>query len=840
MIKNIVSGIVYTSVILLVFFSYGDCQTTEEALGLSLSDFMNNIQFKNSGTVNRDMQFIKVPRKSLYLETDELYSTINTGKESNRRYSKTYNYLFLSKGGDQLEPPSGMRSAVPLGGLGAGSVELRADGRFVDWNIFNNSPAITNEKVQLNDALMGLWVGGGTQETTSTTLRTHPPSGLPAVKQIEYSGAFPVSRLKFTDPKIKIQSTLYAYSEFQIRQPDRSGAPCILMSIELHNPTDQPVNAAFLFNLPNHIDGKFSLENGLVLSKPGNEPSNGNMTLHATGADHISYYVGNNIKDLWGKFSEKGQFEEVNYNKEGAYGAISAKSKITPGETKTITIGMGWYFPNLPISVEVVGNYYTNLFSNSSDVLNHAFETLPDLWAGIAEWNRTCFDNTLPGWLQDAMVNSIATMVKTGIWTKDGRFRQWESFACPNIDPIHIHFARSLPYELFFPEFKQSIIGAHGAAQRENGYIPEKLWPRNSQCALDKPTPGRILGDCSTSFILSVYMTHKWTGDKQFVDQMWPKVKGAVEWQMDRAKRLGLPDRLASTYDLSNFGEKDLVSYNAFMHIAALKAAIELAKAYEEHDLVSSIDESLEIAQGALRKYLWTGQYFRNWWSQDKAANDDIHIDTQYGQLWSYLLGLGNTIDEKFMLDHLEMEEKMGNTPYGLKVFSNFQEEENDKRSHVDKTIWQAGSINWSILNLYLGTSVEKSLAQAKNMITHWNKRINDQWNYSDLTNASDGYPHTNSHYGRQLTLWGLPIALSGQNYSAPEKRLAFSPKVDGAYRLPFYIPSANGVLVSEPGKSSSIMLISGEMNLKELVIDGRIVARNVSMKAGERKELIK
>jgi len=29
-------------------------------------------------------------------------------------------------------------SGVPLGGIGTGSVELRADGRFYEWHIFNN------------------------------------------------------------------------------------------------------------------------------------------------------------------------------------------------------------------------------------------------------------------------------------------------------------------------------------------------------------------------------------------------------------------------------------------------------------------------------------------------------------------------------------------------------------------------------------------------------------------------------------------------------------------------------------------------------------------------------
>ena len=54
-----------------------------------------------------------------------------------------------------------MRSAVTLGGLGAGTLELRADGSLHDWNIFNNHPynrTPFGKKVQLGEALFGLRV----------------------------------------------------------------------------------------------------------------------------------------------------------------------------------------------------------------------------------------------------------------------------------------------------------------------------------------------------------------------------------------------------------------------------------------------------------------------------------------------------------------------------------------------------------------------------------------------------------------------------------------------------------------------------------------------------------
>ncbi|ANW95304.1 hypothetical protein AXE80_02935 [Wenyingzhuangia fucanilytica] len=789
---------------------------------ISLKKFTDKMVFKNKGTVSKDMKFERIAINGYYTESNEFYRRFD-GPE----------YLFEIKDTLKVETPSGMRSAIPLGGFGAGSVELRADGSFQDWDIFNNSPATGNRKTQLNNAFMGLWVKEKNKEVVATTLRTHPPKGLPAIDQIEYSGSFPVSKLTLTDSKLPVEAKLYAYSEYKIRDPKASATPCALFSIELHNPNETSAQTSFLFNLPNHIKGNFKVENGLVLTKDGTEPASGNMTLAANGADKVTYAVADDLNVLWNTFNENGAFNTPDKTS-GAYGALSAQANLKPGETRTITIALGWYFPNRPISVEIVGNYYTELFDNSTDVVNKALNRLPKTWENILDWNAICFDNTLPEWLQDAMVNSTATITKTSFWTKDNRFRQWESFACPNINPIHIDFSRTLPYDLFFPELKKGIISAHGNAQRENGYIPEKLWTRRTKDKLDHPSPGRVLGDCNPSFILSVYATYKWDNDKAFVDSMWPHVKRAALWQIERSKSLGLPNRLAATYDLSGFGRKDLVSYNAFMHLAALKATMELGKIYGDDELVTLCKDNITTAQKTLKEKFWTGKYFRNWWNVKKQNNDDLHVDTQFAQVWSYMLGLGELMDSTLLKSHLASEISVGETPYGLKVLPHSYKYKDHSASGVNNTIWQAGSIHWTILNLYLGMEPNQSMEQAKKVIEHWSTNINDQWDYADLTSASTGYPHTNSHYGRQLMLWGIPMALSGQQYNASEGVLAFSPKLEPPYRLPFFTAHASGIIDASIGEPILLKLTSGELKLDKLMVNGQILTENVSLKAGE------
>ena len=100
-----------------------------------------------------------------------------------------------------IPPPTGMRSAVPLGGIGAGSFELRGDGTFTQFTIWNNFPAAAPKFGAFPHALFGLRVAGEAHPfPRAMALQTSPPAGIAGVDSLRYSGAYPVSRLSPTDP----------------------------------------------------------------------------------------------------------------------------------------------------------------------------------------------------------------------------------------------------------------------------------------------------------------------------------------------------------------------------------------------------------------------------------------------------------------------------------------------------------------------------------------------------------------------------------------------------------------------------------------------------------------
>jgi non-lysosomal glucosylceramidase len=147
---------------------------------------------------------------------------------------------------DASAPPIGMRSAVPLGGMGAGALELRADGSVHEVTIINQSPAGAAKYGVLGDMVLGVRAGA-----TARPVRTNPPAyAAPGVAQIAYSGSYPLSRLAINDPSLPVTSSVYAYSTFVPGNMEASAYPAVTFTLTASNPsaTAQPVS--FFLGLP--------------------------------------------------------------------------------------------------------------------------------------------------------------------------------------------------------------------------------------------------------------------------------------------------------------------------------------------------------------------------------------------------------------------------------------------------------------------------------------------------------------------------------------------------------------------------------------------------------------
>lgn len=169
-----------------------------------------------------------------------------------------------------------VRSGMALGGIGAGSIELRKDGRFYNWAIFNNFPKETgpefvlpegevedpmasnlffkvryevegeeprmkllqlpngmNEGAELGMAYLFLWMEG--------------------VDRIDYSARFPFARLVFSDPEMPFEIAMNAWSPFIPHDVKNSALPLVYFDFTITSKTDRKVDVMLMMTGRNNV-----------------------------------------------------------------------------------------------------------------------------------------------------------------------------------------------------------------------------------------------------------------------------------------------------------------------------------------------------------------------------------------------------------------------------------------------------------------------------------------------------------------------------------------------------------------------------------------------------------
>ena len=148
-------------------------------------------------------------------------------------------------------PPTGIRNAVPVGGLGAGTLELRGDGTFHEITIHSASPAGSAKYGTQPDMMLATVVNGA--QASARALRTSPPAWASGVSSITYRGSYPVSRLDISDETLSsagLSASLFAYHHLVPGDSPTSSAPAAVFSLVVTNAGSSPANVSLLLQIP--------------------------------------------------------------------------------------------------------------------------------------------------------------------------------------------------------------------------------------------------------------------------------------------------------------------------------------------------------------------------------------------------------------------------------------------------------------------------------------------------------------------------------------------------------------------------------------------------------------
>lgn len=218
-----------------------------------------------------------------------------------------------------------MGSGAPLGGIGTGFVEIRADGCFYEWQIFNAGPWGQNVRSTTTPSTQGPQylrfllrtkkASGGVPQVRRLYLRGDDNElyTLPFVQDvdsIDYSAWFPMTGLRYNDTTIPVRVSAEVFSPFIPGSARDSATPGFHVVYSLENTSDEAVEvslAGFMDNplasalaerkLTNTIsqDGEVT---SLLLDTAAQSdfPSGiGNMCFSVTGGEHS--YIGGTFQE---------------------------------------------------------------------------------------------------------------------------------------------------------------------------------------------------------------------------------------------------------------------------------------------------------------------------------------------------------------------------------------------------------------------------------------------------------------------------------------------------------------------------------------------------------------
>jgi uncharacterized protein (DUF608 family) len=561
------------------------------------------------------------------------------------------------------------RIALPLGGIGTGTVSLGGRGDLHDWEIVNR-PAKGFTPSNCFFALYTRSAGGQSVsralegpldvqyfEGSSGSIAVN--HGLPRFREASFEAAYPFGQVLLSDSEVPLTVRLEAFNPLVPADPAASSLPVAVLRYRLSNPTGQTVSAAVCGSLQNFIgeDGLYGKPDrnfnryqdasglrGLVFRSAGVSPQAeqwGTMALATTGSDELSYRTSwtkpvswsNSLLDFWDDFSADGKLDEREQaGVDAPVGSLAVKLDIPAGESRAITFLLTWHFPNRQswspggeatwydggandCGAPTIGNYYTTLYADAWDAALKIAPELPGLEEKTLLFVKSFCESDLPAVVKEAALYNVSTLrTQTCFRTPDGRFWGWEG--------NHDHKGSCLGSCTHVWNYEQAtafLFGDLACRMREvefkqatldNGHMSFRVY-----LPLEYATNwGLAAADGQMGCLMKLYRDWQLSGDEAMLRDLWPQARKALEfcwleggWDADRD---GVMEGCQhNTMDVEYYGPNPQMT---FWYLGALRACEEMARYLGETDFADYCQGLFKNGSEWVGQNLFNGDYFEH------------------------------------------------------------------------------------------------------------------------------------------------------------------------------------------------------------------------------------
>lgn len=284
-----------------------------------------------------------------------------------------------------------LQIAFPLGGIGAGCINLNGQGGLQDFAIRNTAAisAAPDGHLPTDTAFATLRIPANDitrivegpmpveriydQGLKGQGYRASGHEGLPRFRSVSFCGEFPFGTVMLEDPDIPLSVKITGYNPFIPLDDKNSSLPCAILEYTLSNPTHQTVAYEFGYHLSHFAYGKtgwdFNNTRNSVIPGTGVHMNNvedpnaaiyGGCALGVVGSPQAQpmikamWFRGgwfDALSALWRELStgsfttNTGDKADTSKGRNGA--SLLLKGELQPGEQVTYPIVITWYFPNV-------------------------------------------------------------------------------------------------------------------------------------------------------------------------------------------------------------------------------------------------------------------------------------------------------------------------------------------------------------------------------------------------------------------------------------------------------------------------------------------------------------
>lgn len=561
------------------------------------------------------------------------------------------------------------RIAMPIGGIGTGTVSLGGSGEFRDWEIMNvpakNYSTVTTgndapffsiyskkkNETPKSKALLGPIHFADYQHYEGRSVNHH---GLPRFRNASFESTYPFGMVALSDSTMPVKIKLVGYNPFIPGNADASGIPIAIIKYEVENISDEAIDISIAGNIRNFI-GKDGSEHtsdwkgdyipigakenknlyrtgkqfsGVYMYSDGVDkasPAWGTMALTTPIEENgkITYRTssaqndwGNALLDFWDDFSADGMLtEKMKLIDHDPMASLAVSKTIKAGEKKTFTFYLTWHFPNrFAWSKSKVGNYYTTQYADAWNVMEKEIDRLPTLTQKTIDFVNSFMSSSYPDVIKEASLFNLSTLRSQTVFrTEDGKMFGWEGvmdrFGSCKGSCTHVwNYEQATPY-LFNSLAKTMRVVEFDYAMKESGHMGFRT---NLPLVASSSGINVAAADGQMGTIMKFYREWQLSGDKDFLTKHWPKVKAALSYAWIENGWDGNQDGVMegvqhNTMDVEYFGPNPQMQ---LWYLGALRAGEEMAIYLKDESFAKKCRTLFQNGSKWTDENLFNGEYY--------------------------------------------------------------------------------------------------------------------------------------------------------------------------------------------------------------------------------------